>query len=404
MNEWGITMMEEYKNEYDNKAFSYEENEENEQNHLTRYQINSYSVDRALETLVKWKKNNKLIVPEFQREYVWTYNNSCRFIDSILLNLPIPNIFLFKILEQKEEKYILVDGMQRITTIEQFVEGTWKQGTKDRRFKINIKSSNWYNKTFSQLDSIDQQFFYDYPLSVMIFETSSKSEVESKNAIFSVFERINTGSEKLTEQEIRNTIFQGECLTELKKFQKGNTFKKLIENDAPIHKRGKDIEFLLRILTYYSIYLSSINQKNLLIDDNESSRITTSKTVMLNNYLDFANNGLIDYKKSLDDILEALNVIEQIDVSAFYSVKRDKSGIGERIHQIFSEALVIAVIQNDYKININSESFSEDKIKLWKDENEFYSLFSEKTTEPSSVIKRVETMKDFINGNSKWNS
>ena len=64
---------------------------------IERYQINTFTQDRAIETLLKWYKNGKLILPEFQREFVWSYSNSCRLIESILLNLPIPNIFLFKV-------------------------------------------------------------------------------------------------------------------------------------------------------------------------------------------------------------------------------------------------------------------------------------------------------------------
>lgn len=154
----------ELNNIVDENDFAYEENEENEQNELKRYQINSYSVDRAVETLIKWKRNNKLVVPDFQRDYVWSFSNCARLIDSILLNLPIPNIFVFKIVEKGEEKYILVDGMQRITTIDQFESGIWKQSGKERKFKINLKTSNWRNKGFSNLDESDKQFFYDYPL------------------------------------------------------------------------------------------------------------------------------------------------------------------------------------------------------------------------------------------------
>ena len=273
-------------NEIDERDFSYEENELNEQKELKRYQINSYSVDRAIETLIKWKRNNKLIVPDFQRDFVWTFSNSARLIDSILLNLPIPNIFVFKVIENSEEKYILVDGMQRLTTIDQFQSGTWSQSGKERKFKINIKTSNWYNKTFENLDDSDKQFFYDYPLSVMIFETSAKSDNESKSVIFSVFERINTGSEKLTEQEIRNTIYQGVCLDKLKEIVSSrDTFFRLLKNDNSIQKRGKDLEFLLRIITYYYIYKLTVDGNKMFVQADEESKVTTSKTVMLNNFL-----------------------------------------------------------------------------------------------------------------------
>ncbi len=392
-------------NEIDERDFSYEENELNEQKELKRYQINSYSVDRAIETLIKWKRNNKLIVPDFQRDFVWNFSNSARLIDSILLNLPIPNIFVFKVIENNEEKYILVDGMQRLTTIDQFQSGTWSQSGKERKFKINIKTSNWYNKTFENLDDSDKQFFYDYPLSVMIFETSAKSDNESKSVIFSVFERINTGSEKLTEQEIRNTIYQGVCLDKLKEIVSSrDAFFRLLKNDNSIQKRGKDLEFLLRIVTYYYIYKLTVDGNKMFVQADEESKVTTSKTVMLNNFLYYSNIGKIDYMDYFTDVLEALSTIEQFEDTALYSVKRDKTDIGNKIHQIFGEALVIATILNENRISISKETFNKNKIELWKNEDYFYRTFTEKTTEPDNVVNRVNEMIKFINGEEIWKS
>lgn len=395
----------ELNNIVDENDFAYEENEENEQNELKRYQINSYSVDRAVETLIKWKRNNKLVVPDFQRDYVWSFSNCARLIDSILLNLPIPNIFVFKIVEKGEEKYILVDGMQRITTIDQFESGIWKQSGKERKFKINLKTSNWRNKGFSNLDESDKQFFYDYPLSVMIFETSAKSDSESKNVIFSVFERINTGSEKLTEQEIRNTLYQGICLDKLKEVVASkDVFYRLIRLDPNAQKRGKDLEFLLRLMSYYHIYNVSKQGVKYLVNNDEESKITTSKTVMLNNYLYYSNNGEIEYINQLTDILEALSTIEQLDENALYCVKRDKSGIGTKVHQIFAEALVIATILNNNTISLSKEQFNENKLSLWKSEEYFYKTFTEKTTDPDNVVARIDKMIGFINGEEIWKS
>lgn len=395
----------ELNNIVDENDFAYEENEENEQNELKRYQINSYSVDRAVETLIKWKRNNKLVVPDFQRDYVWSFSNCARLIDSILLNLPIPNIFVFKIVEKGEEKYILVDGMQRITTIDQFESGIWKQSGKERKFKINLKTSNWRNKGFSNLDESDKQFFYDYPLSVMIFETSTKSDSESKNVIFSVFERINTGSEKLTEQEIRNTLYQGICLDKLKEVVASkDVFYRLIQLDPNAQKRGKDLEFLLRLMSYYHIYNVSKQGVKYLVNNEEESKITTSKTVMLNNYLYYSNNGEIEYINQLTDILEALSTIEQLDENALYCVKRDKSGIGTKVHQIFAEALVIATILNNNTISLSKEQFNENKLSLWKSEEYFYKTFTEKTTDPDNVVARIDKMIRFINGEEIWKS
>ena len=173
--------------------------------------------------------------------------------------------------------------------------------------------------------------------------------------------------------------------------------------DKSIQKRGKNIEFLLRILTYYEILEANNRGSSYLIDGVDESKITTSKTVMLNNYLSYANSGKIEYISKLNDIVEALEIINNVSSDAFYSVKRDKSGIGAKVHQIFSEALVIAIIKNNFKVNISSEEFNKNKIELWKSEEYFYTTFTEKTTEPNNVAKRINEMVKFINGEEIWN-
>lgn len=125
---------------------------------------------------------------------------------------------------------------------------------------------------------------------------------------------------------------------------------------------------------------------------------------MLNNYLYYSNSKLIDYTSDLNKINESISVIESLDNTAFYSVKRDHSGIGNRVHQVFSEALVISVIENDFKINISQIQFLDGKKEIWKNEELFYSTFAEKTTDPQNIIERVSLMIRFINGEQVWRS
>lgn len=140
--------------ELENNSYLVDEDDNSEGSKIERYQINTFTQDRAIETLLKWYKNGKLVIPEFQRDYVWSYSNSSRLIESILLNLPIPNIFLFKKKDVTGEKFLLIDGLQRITTINQFVEGTWEQGENKRVFKIQSPNEKWNKKSFSKLGRI----------------------------------------------------------------------------------------------------------------------------------------------------------------------------------------------------------------------------------------------------------
>lgn len=88
--------------------------------------------------------------------------------------------------------------------------------------------------------------------------------------MYEIFERINTGSEKLTPQEIRNAIFPGEALTEIKDVCQNNiSFKKLIAKDNSYNKRKKDQELLLRFLSYYYIYKLYKENKNTLFEESD---------------------------------------------------------------------------------------------------------------------------------------
>ena len=374
-----------------------EESDNSTDSKIERYQINTFTQDRAIETLLKWYKNGKLILPEFQREFVWSYSNSCRLIESILLNLPIPNIFLFKIKDTEGEKFLLIDGLQRITTISQYVEGTWVQGDVSKKFRVQSPNEKWNRKTFDKLADEDQQFIYDYSIGTTIFESSSGNEIDQSNVIFSVFERINTGSERLSDQEIRNAVYGGELLSVLKDVISNADYSKLIEKDGNLQKRGKNIELMLRFIAYKHIFDKAKNHCNLLVDNDTDSTITTSKKVMLNNYMFYSNKGAIDYKQEIESVLEAISVICSFDPTAFYGKARSVNEIGTKIHEVFAEALVLAVIENDYKISISKESFIAEKLKLWSDDASI-EPFKYKTTDPDTVSKRVDCLLKMIRG------
>ena len=382
---------------YDEDVEVLEEENDVEDSKIERYQINSFQQDKPIETLLKWLHNGKLIMPEFQRDYVWSYSNSCRLVESVLLNLPIPNIFLFKVKRVDGEKFLLIDGKQRMSTLDQYVKGEWVQNENQRPFRIKSPNERWNKKLFSDLSEDDQQFIYDYSISTTIFETSSGQEVNENNVIFSVFERINTGSEKLSDQEIRNAIYEGDCLKLLKDISNNADYQKLIDIDKKLFKRGKYIELLLRFAAYKHIYDISVQGENCLVTGVNESKITTSKKIMLNNYMYYSNLNMIDYHKDFDQIIEAISFIAQYNETAFYAKVRDRNTIGTTVHELFSEALVLAVIANDYQIQIDKQVFDEKKIELWNDE-ERIDYFKSKTTNPETVIKRVEILLSIIRG------
>lgn len=376
-----------------------ETQEEEEGISLERYAFNSFRIERSIRDILNWVEKGKIIVPEFQRDFVWNYNQSCRFVESVLLGLPIPDFFMFRLIDNEEhsEKYILIDGLQRYTTIKQFSEGRYKQGETDRVFKINDKSSNWYNCTYGKLSPIDQDFFQDYSLKINVFDSVENSERMQKLYMTTIFERINTGSTKLSAQEVRNAIFIGDAVKSISINVSNSTFEKLLQADVKKYsQRCKNEEFYLRLLAYYHIYLQLKKDSTYYVDSDPESKLTTSKDLMLCNFLHFCNNNIINFDDYNTKLLNALTAIANFEQSAFCTVKRDDDIISSHVHEVFSEALVIAVMTGS-EINITPEQFNDYKIKLWRDQDTYIEFFHT-TTDLVHVKKRVDTMRSILAG------
>ena len=390
----GIILSEEEK-----EIIKIENQEEEESLSLERYAFNSFRIERSIRDILNWVEKGKIIIPEFQRDFVWNYNQSSRFVESVLLGLPIPDFFMFRLIDNKEqfERYILIDGLQRYTTIKQFVEGRFVQGATNRNFKINNKSSQWYNKTYAKLDTNDQDFFQDYSLKINVFDSVEDSERMQKLYMTTIFERINTGSTKLSAQEVRNAIFTGDVVREIRENVKNKEFSLLLQADLNKYsQRCKNEEFYLRLLAYYHVYLQITKKSSFYIDDDKESKISSSKDLMLCNFLFYCNKKDIDFADYNKKLLYAISVIVKFDNTAFCTVKRDEDIISNHIHEVFSEALVIALMTGS-EINITKEQFEKAKIKIWRDQEKYIEFFHT-TTELLHVQKRIDTIKKVLTG------
>ena len=100
------------------------------------YNITSWGADLAFRELITMYQEEDLLKPELQRKYVWDKSEASRFIESILLGLPIPSIFLAN---TSDEKKLIIDGYQRIMTVVDYVEGIWQKDNKYSNYRIMTK-------------------------------------------------------------------------------------------------------------------------------------------------------------------------------------------------------------------------------------------------------------------------
>ena len=191
------------------------------------------------EYLRKLNKGDIILSPDFQRHEVWKPEQKSKFIESILMGLPLPAIYLKK---NSETQYIVVDGLQRTSTLRDFMTGKLQLTGLEPDGK-NVLN----NATINTLDTIREGLkarIEDRQLFIYVMEPSV-----SMSIVYDVFNRINTGGTQLSRQEIRNCIFQGQSTRLLKSIAESNTFGKSIGYGIP-PLRMKDREAVLRCLAF----------------------------------------------------------------------------------------------------------------------------------------------------------
>lgn len=206
------------------------------------------------------KRNQIILDSDFQREEVWSPKQKSELIESILMGLPIPVMYLF---EDKSANLIVVDGRQRLTAFFEFLDNKYPlSGLKILR-ELN-------GKKFKDIDPVYQSKLEDYQLITQVIKPPTPDAIK-----FQIFDRVNRGGTNLNNQEMRNALYQGNATKLLYRLSKSHIFKEATQNGLK-PKRMKDKYIILRAIAF-----------NLLI----------------NGELVDKNGNLIEYKGDVDEFL-----------------------------------------------------------------------------------------------------
>lgn len=171
--------------------------------------------DRMVKDLVKDIQDKMIILdPDYQRNYVWNNTKASLLVESILLNIPIPVIYAS---ENEEGKWVIVDGLQRLYSLQRFFEEKFRLTGLETLDDLNgLKYSTLSEVVKNRLDRGE--------LRIIVLQSDSDPNIQ-----FDIFMRLNTGAIKLNEQELRNCLYRGKLNNLIKKIAKENeTLKKLI--------------------------------------------------------------------------------------------------------------------------------------------------------------------------------
>ncbi|SFM08570.1 Protein of unknown function DUF262 [Bradyrhizobium sp. NFR13] len=215
-----------------------EEASEEEALQAPHYEIFSYPADTTLKGYLDQWRNEQLFVPPFQRNYVWDQTRASKLVESFLLGLPVPPVFLFKPAGGKN--FWIIDGQQRIRSIVDFQKGLFGES----KFRLKGVDSRWLGKTFEELEEGER---FTLETSVLRAVVIQQTDPKDHSSIFHIFERLNTGGLRLNAMEVRQCVYQSAFLSELKAVNEKKSWRDLLGLPKP-DKRLKDVELLLRVV------------------------------------------------------------------------------------------------------------------------------------------------------------
>ena len=239
--------------------------------YIPEYDITAVPNDFNVAVIVSFIDSGSIRIPGFQRNFVWDLARASRLIESLLLGLPVPQVFMY---QHKKEPLLLIDGQQRLMTLYYFVKGRFPK--RDARAKIR----ELFDETGSLPESIlqDDTIFSDFRLSLKDLggETGAQSPFHGKkyatlgddkraldlrtvrnvvikqlkptedhSSMFEIFNRLNSGGVNLSAQEIRMSLYDSEFLRRLLKMNKWLNWRQLLQREE-LDVRFKDVEILLR--------------------------------------------------------------------------------------------------------------------------------------------------------------
>ena len=341
--------------------------EEDDGNPLPKYSISTQPADYPLDVLWKKYKNGEIVIPKFQREFVWTIPQASKLVESFIIGLPVPPLYLYGGVD--DGKLQVVDGVQRLLTISAFIDGQVPSKNREFRLQGMHERSELYKKTFADLSPNVQMQFKNSVLRCMIIRQWDPAD--GGTSVYQVFSRLNTGGTPLNPQEIRNCIYTGTLIDMIKHLNNYKNWRKIFGPSTP-DKRKKDEQLILR---YMALFHDSADYKKPMEG-------------FLNNFTQkhrnadelFLNAEKIRFHSTCDKVLQCLGE---------YSFRYK-----QRFHTALFDSIFVAFAKN---LNMPTYDMTE-KITKLKDSQQFQDAIEQRTSDEESVKNRLTLAESILFG------
>ena len=328
--------------------------------------LNTETYDFTVSTINEYINDKHIFIPKFQRGYVWNRTQASRLIESLIIQCPIPVVYLS---QNTNETLSVIDGNQRLNSINLYIEDEYAlQGLTAYPELDGFK--------FSELDPRFQRHIKNRTIRCIVISKDTHPQIK-----YDVFERLNTGSVKLNAQELRHGIHHGPLMVLLEKIAKSKNWKEIsgYRND----KRMRSEELILRFFALsdnwrnykkpMSGFLSNYSEQNQKLSDNELKKI------------EYSFNTTIEISKK---------IFKELAFRSF-----DKNYKNAKFNAAIFDAQMVAF----YELNLTDKQISKLMTKniipktfdLYESD-EFIKLISQSTTDTKSLQDRIRIFKRFI--------
>jgi|GEM_PF-1824436 hypothetical protein len=315
---------------------------------LQKARVLQKSITRSVKDLIMDFQSEKIVVPSYQRTFVWDIPKQCRFIESVFMDVPIPSIFLLeKFDEEKDERlFEVIDGVQRLTTLRHFKEGTLKLTN-----LITLPDLN--QSTYPSLPQKISSLFLERQINTIVIETGTQPEIQ-----FEVFGRLNQGSVSLNSQELRNCMFHGEfndlknhCSHSILYRELLSPFSKFkpVKEGKPDPNRMLDVELILRFFAFYELYKPESNQYPEARGETLNEYMRRRKANVDENLLPQVNLRANEELESLfEKVLRMVKITFNEKQFRNFSVRTDKAQFSPLLNQAIFDVQMQGFV--DYRI------------------------------------------------------
>lgn len=331
--------------------------------------LHTETYDFSISTIVDLLRNNSVVVPPFQRNYVWNRSQASRLIESLIIQCPIPVIYLN---QEKDEVLSVIDGNQRLTSIKLFLDDEFElQGLTAYPELDGLR--------FSELDPRFRRHISNRTLRCITILKETHPQIK-----FDVFERINTGAVQLNPQEVRHGLYHGKLMQLIDDLSDEKVWKSISghRND----NRMKGSELVLRFLAL------NVNRRKY------KKPLKNFLNEFCSEYYDLTEDLELEWKRKFITVVEAVNYVFGNKSFKILNSKLEPSvkNVNSALFDAVMVGFAVNDINRDQLVGLDKEDFLSKFFALTQ-EDEFKKSITSGTSATASVNYRIERFCDFLN-------